>query len=51
MKYESAYAYSDVVDDALDELADGLTTALDIDKLMASAREPGWRADKDVLPA
>ena len=40
---ESSYAYSDLVDDALDELADGLEIALNIDKLMASAQLPGWR--------
>jgi len=45
---ESSYAYSDVVDEALDELADGLEEALDIDKLMASAREPGWQAATGV---
>ena len=48
---ESSYAYSDVVDDALDELADGLEIALDIDKILASARRPGWRAEAGGLPA
>jgi adenosylcobyric acid synthase len=40
---ESSYVYSDVVDATLDELADGLEKALDIHRLFASAREPGWR--------
>jgi len=40
---ESSYAYSDVVDDSLNELAKGLETALDVDKLFASARAPGWQ--------
>ena len=40
--YESTFAYSDVVDDALDELADGLEDALDVNGLLASARNPGW---------
>jgi adenosylcobyric acid synthase len=40
--YGSSYSYSDVVDDSLNELANGLETALDIDKLFASARTPGW---------
>lgn len=51
VNYESAYAYSDVVNDALDELADGLEAALDIDRLMASARRPGWRTDASAAPA
>jgi len=41
--YEPSYAYSDLVDDALNELADGLEQALNIDRLLASARKPGWR--------
>lgn len=48
---ESSYAYSDLVDDALDELADGLEKALDIDRIMASARKPGWRAATGVQRA
>lgn len=43
-EYEPSYAYSDVVDEALNELADGLETALDIGKLFASARAPGWQS-------
>jgi adenosylcobyric acid synthase len=41
--YESTYAYSDVVDDALNELANDLEAALDINRLFDSARNPGWR--------
>jgi adenosylcobyric acid synthase len=41
-EYHSAYNYSDVVDDALDELADGLEAALDVDRLFASACKPSW---------
>jgi adenosylcobyric acid synthase len=41
--YDSTYSYSDVVDDALDELAEGLAKALDVDGLLASAHQPGWR--------
>jgi adenosylcobyric acid synthase len=40
--YKSGYTYSGVVDDALTELADGLEKALDVDRLLASARNPGW---------
>lgn len=47
VSYESSYVYSDVVDDALNELADGLENSLDTDRLFASAREPGWRKDQD----
>jgi adenosylcobyric acid synthase len=47
VSYESSYAYSDVVDDALNELADGLENTLDIHRLFASAREPGWRKDRE----
>jgi adenosylcobyric acid synthase len=43
VNYESSYAYSDVVEDALNELADGLEKALDVDRVLASARKPGWR--------
>ena len=35
-------SYSDAVEAALDELADGLESALDIDKLFGSARKPNW---------
>jgi adenosylcobyric acid synthase len=49
--YESSYAYSGLVNDALDELADGLEKALDIERLMASARQPGWRATTSVQRA
>jgi len=49
--YESSYAYSEVVDNALDELADGLEKALDVDRLMASARKPGWRVTTDLQRA
>jgi adenosylcobyric acid synthase len=44
---ESSYSYSDAVDDALNELADGLEIALDVDKLFASARAPGWRPEEE----
>lgn len=44
--YEPSYAYSDVVDEALGELANGLETALDIDKLFAAARKPGWQPQR-----
>ncbi len=37
---ESELKYSAAVEDALDELADGLQAALDIEKLFATAREP-----------
>jgi adenosylcobyric acid synthase len=37
-----ALNYSDAVEDALDELAEGLESAIDIDQLFASARSPGW---------
>jgi len=49
--YDSTFAYSDVVDGALDELADGLEDALDVDRLLASARQPGWRATTSVQRA
>jgi adenosylcobyric acid synthase len=51
INYESSYAYSEVVDEALDELADGLEEALDVDRLLASARKPGWRVTTDVQRA
>ncbi len=38
----SAYSYTNAVDGALNELADGLETALDIERLFDSARAPGW---------
>ena len=34
--------YSATVDNALDALADGIEIALDIERLFASARAPGW---------
>jgi adenosylcobyric acid synthase len=39
---ESMFKYSDAVDDALNELSDGLDAALDIERLLASAQKPGW---------
>jgi len=44
---KSSYSYSDEVDDALNELADGLETALDVERLLASARKPGWRGAQE----
>lgn len=37
--------YHGGVDNALDQLADGVETALDIDALFDTARRPGWRPD------
>jgi adenosylcobyric acid synthase len=37
--------YSAAVDDALNELADGLESAINIDQLFASARQPGWKPE------
>lgn len=39
---ESKFNYSDAVDDALNELSDGLDAALDVERLLASAQKPGW---------
>lgn len=39
---ESSTCYDDTVDAALDELADGLQAALDVDALFAIAQPPGW---------
>jgi adenosylcobyric acid synthase len=48
--FDTAYSYSDVVDAALTELADGLEQALDIDRLLASAHRPGWRTKSAAQP-
>jgi adenosylcobyric acid synthase len=42
---DSLLDYSACIDNALDELADGLEKALDIERLFASARAPGWSPD------
>ncbi len=39
---DSAFNYSGAVESALDELACGLEKAVNIDRLFASARPPGW---------
>ena len=38
----SPLAYDGAVDAALDELADGIEAALDVDAVIAAARAPGW---------
>lgn len=41
----TGYDYDASVETALEDLADGLEMALDIDAIFAAARRPGWQAD------
>lgn len=41
-KAQATVNYATTVDQALDELADGLEASLDIDRLFNAARKPGW---------
>ena len=42
---DAGLSYHGGVDKALDQLADGVEAALDIDALFDTARRPGWRPD------